>query len=780
MQDLAATLAAQDINMQDLAAALAAQKLALRQTLRSTSWQIGAPIRSIGRSFPRLRIVGRQFARMVWWFVTLRLYQELVPRVRARVHLSRGFRTVEKSGLFDSDWYLAKYPDVAEAGINPLLHYMIAGADEGRDPGPTFDSQAYLKANPDVAASGFNPLMHYLLYGRDEGRCLSLDGLSFMSARNDYVEWVRRYDRLGDAERAALRAAVTELAKAPLISVVMPVYNPRPAWLIAAIESVRRQIYPHWQLCIADDASSDAAIRPILERYAREDERITVVFREQNGHISAASNSALDLAEGEWVALLDHDDLLAEAALFWVADAVGRHPEARLIYSDEDKIDDKGRRCDPYFKCDWNIDLFYSHNLITHLGVYHAALVREIGGFREGFEGAQDYDLALRCIERLGPGAIHHIPRVLYHWRVHGESTAQAAAAKPYAMRAGERALNEHLRRCGVAAHAELIGHGYRIHYDLPEAPPRVSLIIPTRNGMPLIRKCVASILEKTTYPNYEILIIDNGSDDPDTLRYFEEMAREARVRVIRDDRPFNFSALNNAAVQKAEGVVVGLINDDIEVIAPDWLGEMVSLALQPGIGAVGARLLYPNGTLQHGGIVLGLGGLAAHAHRKAGRHGHGYCARASLIQSFSAVTAACLVIRKAIYEEVGGLNETHLQVAYNDVDFCLRVREVGYRNVWTPYAELYHHESATRGQEDTPEKQARFAREAAYIRQHWGHILLNDPAYSPNLTLDHEDFSLAWPPRVEVKPSRSSLDSQAPCEPVSIIQKPSARNSCA
>jgi O-antigen biosynthesis protein len=629
----------------------------------------------------------------------------------------------------------------------------------------------------------------WALAGRAIGlyRCEGLGGIkrgllifrSLGRKRNDYAEWVRRYDRLGDAERMALRAAVAALAKAPLISVVMPVYNPKPKWLIAAIESVRRQIYPHWELCIADDASSDAAIRPILERYAKEDPRIRVVFRERNGHISAASNSALELARGEWVALLDHDDLLAEHALFWVAEAVGRHPEARLIYSDEDKIDAGGWRCDPYFKCDWNIDLFYSHNLITHLGVYQAALLRAIGGFREGFEGAQDYDLALRCLERLGAGAIHHIPRVLYHWRVHSESTAQAATAKPYAMLAGERALNEHLRRRGVAAHAELIGHGYRVRYALPASTPLVSLIIPTRNGMPLIRRCVQSILEKTTYPNYEILIVDNGSDDPATLGYFEAIVSDARVRIVRDDRPFNFSALNNAAVRQAEGVVVGLINDDIEVIMPDWLGEMVSLALQPAIGAVGARLLYPNDTLQHGGIVLGLGGLAAHAHRKAERYGHGYCGRASLLQSFSAVTAACLVIRKAIYEELGGLNEMHLQIAYNDVDFCLRVREAGYRNVWTPYAELYHHESATRGHEDTPEKQARFAREAAYVKARWGPLLLNDPAYSPNLTLDHEDFSLAWPPRVKAMPSQSSSDSQAPREATSIIQRPSARNSC-
>ena len=573
---------------------------------------------------------------------------------------------------------------------------------------------------------------------------------SLSRKRNNYAKWIRRYDTLTDADRAAMRAAIRALARKPLISVVMPTYNSKPEWLIAAIESVRRQIYPHWQLCIADDASTDAAVRPILQRYAREDPRIKVVFRERNGHISAASNSALDLVAGEWVALLDHDDVLAEHALFWVARAVDRHPEARLIYSDEDKLNADGQRCEPYFKCDWNIDLFYSHNLFSHLGVYSTTLVREVGGFREGFEGSQDYDLALRCLERIRPSGVHHIPRVLYHWRTHAESTAHDSEAKPYAMLAGERALNEHLGRRGVAAHVELIGHGYRIHYALPDSPPRVSLIIPTRNKLPLVRQCVASILEKTTYPHYEILIVDNGSDDPATLRYFEEIAADARVRVVRDDRPFNFSALNNAAVRRAKGAVIGLINNDIEVIAPDWLSEMVSLALQPSIGAVGARLWYPNDTLQHGGILLGVGGLAAHAHKHGLRHEYGFFGRASLVNGFSAVTAACLVIRKSIYQEVGGLNETDLQVAYNDVDFCLRVREAGYRTVWTPYADLYHHESASRGSDDAPAKQVRLAKEIAYMKERWNHILLKDPAYSPNLTFDREDFSLAWPPRIE------------------------------
>ncbi|MCL5982723.1 MAG: glycosyltransferase family 2 protein [Firmicutes bacterium] len=567
----------------------------------------------------------------------------------------------------------------------------------------------------------------------------------------DYLEWIGRYDTLTDETRAKMRQVVKGFAHKPLISVVMPCYNPKQEWLKEAIESVRRQIYPHWELCIADDASTNPAIRSLLEDYTRKEARIKVVFRETNGHISAASNSALELAAGEYVALLDHDDLLAEQALFWVAEAINRHPDAGLIYSDEDKIDESGRRFDPYFKCDWNYDLFLAQNMISHLGVYRAELFREIGGFREGVDGSQDYDLALRSIEQLDASQIIHLPRVLYHWRAHQASAAMSAQAKPYAYVAAERALNDHLARQGVSARAEQIPERscYRVRYNLPEQLPQVTLIIPTRNSPHLLRQCLSSILERTDYPDYEILVVDNGSDDPQTLRFFDSIGRNPRVRILRDDRPFNYSALNNRAVQAAQGELIGLINDDIEVICREWLTEMVSIALQPGVGSVGARLWYPNNTLQHGGVILGLGGAAGHSHKRLPKGNPGYFGRAILQQTFSAVTAACLVVRRSIFLEVGGFEEENLKVAFGDVDFCLRLREAGYRNVWTPYAEAYHHESASRGYEDTPEKRARFAGEVRFMQDRWGSLLLNDPAYSPNLTLELEDFSYAWPPRV-------------------------------
>jgi glycosyltransferase involved in cell wall biosynthesis len=564
----------------------------------------------------------------------------------------------------------------------------------------------------------------------------------------DYGRWVQAHDSLTPAARQALAERAQRLADGPLISVLMPTYNPDPRWFQAAVDSVRAQLYPYWELCIADDASTAPHVRALLAQCAASDARIKVVFRPKNGHISAASNSALELVTGPWIALMDHDDLLAEDALLRVAECIQAHPDARLIYSDEDKVDGSGTRSDPYFKPDWNLDLFRSQNMFSHLGVLATELVRAAGGFRLGFEGSQDWDLVLRCVERVTPQQIRHIPRVLYHWRVHAESTARSMAAKPYAAVAGERALNEHYARIGVRAQAEYIGYGYRTRYALPEPAPQVSIIIPTRNALALVRQCIESVRRKTRYASYEIILVDNGSDDPAALAYFAQLAQQPNTRVLRDDRAFNYSALNNAAVAVARGELVALVNNDIEVIAPEWLDEMASLAMQPDIGAVGARLWYPNKTLQHGGVILGPGGVAVHAHKGLPRGLNGYAGRGALVQDFSAVTAACLVVRKRLYQQVGGLDEVNLAVAFNDVDFCLRLGEAGYRNVWTPYAELFHHESATRGEDVAPAKRARFEREIAWMQGRWGAMIERDPAYNANLTLLSEDFGYAWPPR--------------------------------
>ena len=529
----------------------------------------------------------------------------------------------------------------------------------------------------------------------------------------------------------------------------MPINNARPDLLIAAIESVLEQIYPHWELRIAYVAPTNASTHVALQHYVNTDSRIKVIPCEKEHQISGISNRALELASGEWVTFLGQHDILAEHALYWLADAINKNPDVKLIYSDEDKVSGDGNRHDPYFKCDWNKDLFYSRDMISRLCAYRAALLTALGGYRSGLEGAHDYDLALRCIEHIQSDEIYHIPRILYRRRVADEDESTVTDGKSCAMRMESDALNEHFQRQQIGAHAEMTDHGHRVHYDLLHHS-LVSLIIPTRNGLSLIQRCIESILEKTTYPEFEVIVVDNGSDDGATLAYFAELETESRIRVLRDEGPFNYSALNNAAVKLARGEVIGLLNNDLEVISPEWLSEMVSLAVQPGIGAVGASLWYPNDTLQHGGVILGIGGWAGHAHRGFAKGCHGYFGRMSLVSEFSAVTGACLVVRKQLYEQVGGLNESDLPIACNDVDFCLRLREQGFRNVWTPYAELYHYESATRGYEDTPERRTRFAKEVDYMRRHWGDLLSNDPAYSPNLTLDHEDFSLAWPPRVE------------------------------
>lgn len=568
--------------------------------------------------------------------------------------------------------------------------------------------------------------------------------------RRDYATWIRRFDTPLPETVIHHRRTIETLPveQQPVISVLMPVYNTPEKWLVKAIESVRAQWYPHWELCVADDASTAPHVRPLLEEYARRDPRIHPMFRADNGHISVASNSALELATGTFVALLDHDDELAPNALFEVVRTLGQHPDADLIYSDEDKIDEEGQRFDPYFKPDFMPDLFTAQNFTSHLSVYRAARVREVGGFRAGYEGSQDWDLALRVIDATTPDRIHHVPKILYHWRAIPGSTALALGEKSYPMIAARKALIDHFARRNEQV--ELIrqpGDYWRAKRALPASPPLVSLIIPTRNRVDLLSRCVGSILAKTTYAPFEIIVVDNASDDPATLAYLEQL-RQGRSTVLRYDAPFNFSAINNFAAETARGTVLGFLNNDLEVINPEWLEELVTQALRPEIGCVGPMLYYPDDTIQHAGVVLGVGGVANHAFYHAPRTTCDYFNRAHLIQNYSAVTGACLLIRKSIFTQVGGFNAADLPVAFNDIDFCLRVRAAGYRNLWTPFAELYHHESPSRGAEDTPEKLKRFHSEVAYMREQWGPLLDRDPAYNPNLTLEQQDFSLAFPPR--------------------------------
>ena len=672
--------------------ALQAHQAAMQELTSSTSWQLTQPVRSVGRVLRRVkRVVGAARKTDAW-------------RKGPIYALARGMKILRQEGLQGIRQRLAPPPP-------PPPHYALAPVDGG-------SATVSMPTDP-----------------------------------RSYSAWVAEFDNFNAVQMASLQGVLKGLAIRPLISIVMPTYNTVPEFLERAIESVRNQIYPHWQLCICDDASPKPHVRSILQRYSALDKRIQLLFSEQNGHISKASNAAIGMATGDYIAFLDHDDELSIHALLRVVEALARHPDAKVLYSDEDKIDETGRRFDPYFKPDFNLGLLRSHNYMCHFAVYKADYLRELGGLRVGFEGAQDYDMALRAVDGTDAANIVHLPHLLYHWRAATGSTAAGHTEKSYAFSAGQRALSAHLERRGldgVVEEAPEAAGMYRIHWKLPTAPaskPLVSLVIPTRNGEQILRICLDS-LKNTAYPAMEIIVVDNGSDEAATLQLLQERAALGQIRVLRDESPFNYSALNNRAVKEAaNGEFVLLLNNDIEVVTPEWLDEMLGAAMEPGVGCVGARLWYPNGTLQHGGVVL-VCGVAGHAHKYLPKGRHGYMGRAVLAQDMIAVTAACLLVRKSIFLEVGGLDEG-LAVAFNDIDFCLRVDKAGYRNHWTPYAELIHHESLTRGHEDTPEKQARFRKEIDKMQARWPALLTHDdPYYSPNLTAVSEDFSFAWPPR--------------------------------
>ncbi len=557
-----------------------------------------------------------------------------------------------------------------------------------------------------------------------------------------YPNWLARNEVL-DIE--AMTQEIATFHYQPKISIAMPVYNVEEKWLRLCIDSILNQVYTNWELCMADDASTDPNVKKILTEYQQLDERIRVVFREQNGHISEATNSALEIATGEFVALLDNDDELAINAFYEVVKVLNENPELDLIYSDEDKIDMDGNRSDPAFKPDWSPDLLLGTNYISHLGVYRRSILEEIGGFRKGYEGSQDYDLVLRFTEKTTKERITHIPKVLYYWRMLPTSTAVDQGSKGYAFEAGLRAVQDALVRRGINGHAT---HGaanglYDVYYDI-ESEKLVSIIIPTKNGYKDVQRCVSSIIEKTTYQNYEIIMADNGSTDPKMHELYAEFEQQlpGRFFVESIDIPFNFSTINNRAAKKAHGEYLLFLNNDTEVITENWLTLMVSFAQQERIGCVGAKLLYPNNTVQHAGVILGLGGVAGHGHYGYPHGDLGYFGRLAINVNYSAVTAACLLMKKADFDAVGGFEEA-FTVAFNDVDLCLKVQALGRDNVWLHEAELYHFESQTRGYDDKGKKKKRFEQEKVMMEEKWGPLIENDPFYNPNLTRDIPNFSL-------------------------------------
>ena len=559
----------------------------------------------------------------------------------------------------------------------------------------------------------------------------------------DYAQWIAKHEQI---DVAAQKTKAQAFAYRPLISVVMPVYNVEIKWLEKCIDSVIAQTYDHWELCISDDASTDPKIHKCLERYQQKDSRIKVVFREENGHISLATNSALEIAEGEFMALLDNDDELPVNALFEVVNVLNDRPELDLIYSDEDKIDADGNRFDPHFKADWSPNTLMGNNYISHLGVYRLSIVKELGGFRKGYEGSQDYDLVLRFTEKIPADHIYHIDRVLYHWRTIPGSTASSGEAKSYIYDSGVKALTDALARRNIKGQVRpgRISGFYEINYDVLQED-LVSVIIPTKNGYDDLKMCIDSIIEKTTYPNYEIIVADNGSTDPKMQNLFDSYKEQLKERFIVEliDIPFNYSRINNLAVEKASGKYYLFLNNDTEVIAPNWMTTMVSYAQFDSIGCVGAKLYYPDDTTQHAGVLVGIGGVAGHALNNYDRTHCGYFGRLVIDVDYLAVTAACMMVKADDFKAVDGFDET-LQVAFNDVDLCLKVYELGRNNVYAHQVELYHFESKSRGYEDTPEKQKRFAGEIKKMQDKWPKYIAHDPFYNDNLTKQGiGDFSL-------------------------------------
>jgi len=567
----------------------------------------------------------------------------------------------------------------------------------------------------------------------------------------NYQIWLELHERTDEQARRLAVDQVALLTDPPLISVLMPVYNPSPRDLQAAIESVRGQFYTNWELCIADDCSTDPQVGSVLRDMQTQDPRIKIVWRLQNGHISAASNSALDIASGSFVALLDHDDLLSPRALYEVVMKVASQPTLDVIYSDEDHIDAAGRRSRPYFKPGWNPELLLGQNLISHLGVYRRALLQRIGGFRFGLEGSQDWDLALRAVAETTPDRIVHLPFVLYHWRQGSDTRTFSESALERCARNGRIAVSEFLARSGVAvqmAPAPRLPMWARVIYPIPSPEPFVSVIILPQGDIGKLDRCLAGLLTRTDYAGLEVLLVDKGGAERNPFENTGRLTQDPRVRSLRYARSLNYAQATNLAARGTAGSLILLLSDDIDVAGPGWLREMISHANRTSVGAVGAELLFRDGTIQHSGITLGMGGVAGDPYLRRSHRDPGYFGHLQLARNVSAVNGACLMVRRQTFMDVGGLNETPSAAAFRDVDFCLKLMERGLRNVWTPHAELYNRGATPKAFDRTAPDALCSDQAASYLRQRWGHWIDNDPYWNPNLSLNAADIALAFPPR--------------------------------
>ncbi|MCX7912993.1 MAG: glycosyltransferase family 2 protein [Thermodesulfovibrionales bacterium] len=563
----------------------------------------------------------------------------------------------------------------------------------------------------------------------------------------NYQLWIEKYEKPFIEKIIKKAKDGQSLIYKPKISLLMTIGDISPSFLKKTINSVTNQIYPNWELCIAYNTSLERAIGILLDEFKSEfPEKIKVTFREKKDEsICEANNAALALATGEYIALLNNLDELTPHALYLVVETLNDNPNLKIIYSDEDKIDELSFRSNPHFKPDWSPDLLLSFNYVSNLLVIKKEIFDKIGGFRIGTEGSQNYDIVLRASLHCKDSEIFHIPHVLYHSKVIENSPP--LIYKDCKEESAIKVIEDYLFEKGVRDFTVTKGkyiNTYKVSYLNSTKLPLVSVIVPTKDKSDLLEKCIKSIIRKTNYPSYEIIIVNHDSELERTYKLFNEICSISdKIRVLKFSGEFNFSLINNFAVHHAKGDLFLFLNNDTEVINREWMSEMANHAVREEIGCVGAKLYYPDGTIQHGGVILGVGGVAGHSHRyKDGKDG-GYFGRLSVVQNLSAVTAACMMVKKKIFYEVGGFDAKNLKIAYNDIDFCLKVRERGYRNLWTPYAELYHYESKSRGSDNAPENIERYKKEIEFMKKKWGELLLKDPYYNPNLTLEKEDFSV-------------------------------------
>ena len=538
----------------------------------------------------------------------------------------------------------------------------------------------------------------------------------------------------------------------PLISIAVPAYQTPVEFLRQMIESLIVQTYSNWELCIVNASPDNEEMQKVLAEYSAGDSRVRFCNLKENLGIAENTNRAFAMTKGEFVGLLDHDDLLAPNALYEIVKILQDHPQADALYTDEDKVTTElDEHFQPHLKPDFNLDLLRSNNYICHFFVVRKSIVEKAGGFRKEFDGAQDYDFIFRCTENAGE--VLHVPEILYHWRTHKASTADNPASKMYAFEAGKRAIEAHLERTGTkgeVSHTQDLGF-YRVKYPV-QGKPLVSVIIPNKDEKETLQTCLEMLEKNTGYQNFEIIIVENNSTTDEIFRYYKELSGNRKIHLLRWGKEFNYSAINNFATAHAKGEYLLFLNNDVKSINPDWLEEMLGVCQRPEVGGVGAKLIYPDNTIQHAGCVIGMGGIAGHMFVDMPADRTGYLHKASLLQDMSAVTAACLLMKKEVFEQAGGFTE-ELAVAFNDVDLCLKVRKNGYLIVYDPYAKLYHMESKTRGAEDSKEKVRRFQTEIEYMRCHWIDILKNgDPCYNKNLSLTKWNYSLKPIPGMETE----------------------------